>query len=939
MNPLVKKEIRLLLPGLLAVLALEVLTPWFLKDTEILFGFMPVVLYFGMIILALDSFGREFSLGTFSPLMSQPIERRQVWRTKITVLILASVLIFAAYFIVCGMRLHLTIADTNSVWRANPAIIRGDFHNSMIASVAVTLVAFTGGLWTPLLLRQVAAAFWIALLTPVGLLFLIALVMSKSFPSTSDTVDFSVLYGAAGLYSLAGFWLAHRLFYRAQDAAWTGGIIDFSRWRYFDSGGRSTASVRRRRPLAALLKKEFQLHSVSLICTGSLLALHTAVILMRKVHGHFEPRSMLGTVSEFYWALWLVMPFIVSCTTMAEELRLGVMEGQFCLPASRRFQFTLKFILTIVSGLLLGGCMPLLLEGMAALVGAPNPDFDFFNHAPGFGQVSPVPVVGAALGLSLAGIFASTLTKNSLQAMGIAVVTIIGCCLFTYFAGNFHSLLGVTWQPLLTLGIAVLTALVVFPLLTYRNFKYFQEHGRMWRRNVWGFTGTILFIFISSAIVYNRVWEVFEPAEPAHGPAKLSLANPPVIRPGDYYTDEFLVQLPDGRVWYDRIGFRHSRYFLLDSIRLGANPFPSSIGPERFVTDSNWVSYAIRRMDHPADAGTHIIGYLETVGIKSDGTLWVSDKSDSPLWSEKGLTRFGDETNWQALAGSTQRPSVLLLKKDGTLWRWDTGTNQLDLHKPASDWPELRNFNPHQVGTNSDWRKISFNNNYLQKADGSVWSIRVWTDPMSFYHAAIGAAMTVPTNAMSGDGGTVPTNSMSEYIQATSGVGRAVPAIPKAGEDRVWRDTNWDQVNFESIPKPFNTEYGTFVHKDGTLWGRIPGRGKGSLQFETFQRGKETNWISVASSGWSAGEVALKSDGTLWQIDSKSGDLWTSPPIRLGIHDDWVAIAGIQIGVVSLAADGSLWLWPERRHYEYQRTLLKLPKQPQFLGNIFGKSD
>ncbi len=514
--------------------------------------------------------------------------------------------------------------------------------------------------------------------------------------------------------------------------------------------------------------------------------------------------------------------------------------------------------------------------------------------------------------------------------MGIAIATICGCFLFTYLAGNLHSFLGVTWNPWLTIDIAVLTALVVFPTLTYRNFKYFQEHGRMWRRNVWGLTGAILFIFIASAAVYNRAWEVFEPAEPAHGPAKFSLANPPVIRPGDYYNDELLVQLPDGRVWYDRIGYRRSRYSLLNVIRAGANPFPSSIGLQRFVSGSNWVSYAVRRMDHPADPSAHIIGYLETVGIKSDGTLWVSDKSDSPLWTEKGLTRFGDETNWQALGYSYQKPSVLLLKKDGTLWRWDTGTNQWDWRMPPSDWPELRNFNPHQVGTNSDWRKISFNNNYLQKADGSVWSIA--TDSMTLYHAASGAAMSVPTNAMSGGGGTATTNAMS-------GVGGTVRATLLAGEDRFWRDTNWDQVNFESIPKPFNLEYGNFIHKDGTLWITIPGGRNGSRRFETFQRGKETNWVSAGSSGLWTGGVALKSDGTLWQLDYKNGDPLTAPPTRLGIHNDWVAIAGIQNGVVSLAADGSLWLWPERRNYEWQQPLLKLPKQPQFLGNVFGKAD
>ena len=115
-------------------------------------------------------------------------------------------------------------------------MIEVDFRNGMFASGAVLPVGLYGGLWTTLLLRQTAAAFWITLLTPIGLLFLITLVMDKLFRSASDVVIFSVLYGAAGVYTISGFLLAHRLFHRAQDAAWTGGIVDFSKWRYFESG-------------------------------------------------------------------------------------------------------------------------------------------------------------------------------------------------------------------------------------------------------------------------------------------------------------------------------------------------------------------------------------------------------------------------------------------------------------------------------------------------------------------------------------------------------------------------------------------------------------------------------------------------------------------------------------------------------------------------------
>jgi alpha-tubulin suppressor-like RCC1 family protein len=93
--------------------------------------------------------------------------------------------------------------------------------------------------------------------------------------------------------------------------------------------------------------------------------------------------------------------------------------------------------------------------------------------------------------------------------------------------------------------------------------------------------------------------------------------------------------------------------------------------------------------------------------------------------------------------------------------------------------------------------------------------------------------------------------------------------------------------------------------------------------------------------------VALKADGSLWEwhyirrwdMSQEQIALATQEsPTRLGIHSDWVAVANTWADVITLAADGSLWLWPDRYQYETQ-TLLKLPKQPQYLGNVLGKSD
>jgi ABC-type transport system involved in multi-copper enzyme maturation permease subunit len=886
MNPLVKKEIRLLLPGWLAVLLLEAVQPWFWNDPDYAFQIVPVILFFGLIILAVDSFGREFSLGTFQSLLAQPVARRQIWRTKITVLLFAAALIFAVYFASCELLFHQAL-KMNS-WNLNPAMFAGELHNATFGGGVAMLVALAGGLWTTLLIRQIAASFWITFLAPAGLLMLVIFFL----PSKYEAAFVPLIYGAAGIYIVAGFWFAHRLFHRAQDAAWTGGVIAFSKWRYFESGSQSSVSARHRRPFSALVKKELQLQSITFFCAAALMVLHLAVIIMRKVHGSFVRDSLAATASEFFWTFWLVMPLIVGCMMVAEERRLGVMASQFCLPASRRLQFALKFFPALIFGMVLGGFMPLVLEKFAAAIGAPNPDF---NPSIQNNEFYPVIMLFVALplGLSLAGFFASTLAKNFLQALGAAVVITVGFVLFMYFAEfGSRSFRGITWwNPTLNIGLTILTVLVLAPWLAYRNFNDFQERGRIWRRNVFGLVGAILLIFIGSAALYNRAWEVFEPAEPPHGSAKLSLANPPTLQ-GSYY-GSLRVQLPDGRVWFDSIGNPESgrlENFLSPFIF----PFPISIGPQKFMAGSNWVSTTGQYIDTWVQSSNasqsydkHIAGYTESVGIQSDGTLWVSDKSDPKMWTADKLTRLGDGTNWRQAAQSGGFASVLLLKKDGTLWR--LGTN----HFEWRDWPEkwlgLRAFTPYQIGTNSDWNEIGSDGGFLaQKNNGGVW--RIEHNGTNF-------------------------------------------------QDRLVPDTNYDQVPLQKISMAYASDLGAYVSKNGTLWFfyHLIDRDH-TNKFVIRQVGRQMNWVSVALS-WDR-MTALKSDGTLWQWENLQG--WYPdkfPPTRLGIHDDWVAVTGVQGDVISLAADGSLWLWPNPDNYAYSQLLLKIPKQPKFLGNIFKKPD
>jgi hypothetical protein len=91
--------------------------------------------------------------------------------------------------------------------------------------------------------------------------------------------------------------------------------------------------------------------------------------------------------------------------------------------------------------------------------------------------------------------------------------------------------------------------------------------------------------------------------------------------------------------------------------------------------------------------------------------------------------------------------------------------------------------------------------------------------------------------------------------------------------------------------------------------------------------------------------AALKASGSLWQWEyghdrQEERGLAAKSPVRLGRRDDWVAIGGAAGGIVSLAADGSLWFWwrrdlPGFSGYSDQ-PWLAASRKPTKIENILG---
>jgi len=897
-HPLLKKEIHLLLPAWVLAFLLAVAPPWlyahqFLghKANDSFTPFAPV--WFGVVLLCASSFGREFSLGTFSGLLALPFPRRQFWLAKAGVLMLALATVLGAN-VLAGLHDFTTMID------APTAAWLGVF----------LLAAMAGGFWLALLVRQMVAVVWLVALVP-GLLCVPVLLGLSRF-GTSDHVVEVTLYTLLFTYSVAGIAGSWLIFCRAQDAPWSGGAINLPDWMSasisLPAAAEATAP---RTAVQALIRKEFQLNQVPLLGMGVLFLLHLGVVLLRYLHRNPDPADHLwidlNSALGAFGSVWIIAPLIIGCTSVAEERKLGTLAGQLCQPVTARRQFLVKLGFTLGVGGLLSALFCLTAEGIGRSLG--------LN---GHGMVAEEVLVITAglLAVALIAFYASTLTRNLLQALPAAVGTAlgIGLVLQLFYGSSFFNFMAtdfVFWSHLLPCFIFAGLLPLTLAWLAYQNFRCLPESGRLWRRNVATLAALILFSGVAGSAIYHRAWELFTPFEPAPGAARWAPGQQPVVMrtsPGN----DLLVALPDGRLWQGWIG--DGQQFMQDSLvprnlseALTFPPAPRlSFG--QFLPGSNWVSLSIGgvgvnvRRDVPAGAEPHYFidgnNYArpETVGVQANGTLWVSVQPIVPdaiiaglvFCNTNALVQYGTETDWREVAADGA--SVLLLKTDGTLWRWgDPRIPKPGSRAASAALPLLRNTAPRQIGTSADWQGLTHEvGPGVQKADGTIWSIR--------------------SNA-------------------------------KTGVDEIKHSPKLEQWAREQQRHPAgnyaagaNFMQRAEIHPDGTLW----------LKFTTplpVQMGRDNDWRAVALGMDTL--VALKQDGTLWQWGGRPGYIGGGPdylgtPHRLGTRQDWVALAQIQEGAVSVGGDGRLCLWRINEYWPVSPQKLIAPsRKPVSLGNLF----
>lgn len=892
MNAFLKKEIRLLLPTFSFALVLAVVSIFFHGEAGdwlngIGYFLDCVFLPAAVIMLALNSFGVEVGTQMFGMMLAQPVERQRIWQTKIVLLGIAIALI--------GVIWGISAIVPATYFQRN--FTTEDEYSAVATVVLFGMAVFSGALWTVLLLRQVAAAFWFILLVPGALTGITVAFCSGCL----NEFILAMVTVVLGLYSLAGFFFARWLFFRAQDLQWTGGTIVMPEWRGIARVRAAADGLRAWQPRMALWRKEIQLHQSLFVIAFVLLVLHLGVLVVRKF-GNFQNSPDLRATLEAFWVLWLAMPFLVGCAAVAEERKIGTHEGQLCLPVQRRTQFIVKFLVVLGLSLLLGAFMPALLEAGRV--------FKNVDRAPsstdllGLLLLPGIPVLIGAISF-----YVSTMARNTLQTLAPAVLSgVIFWPLIVFATSQMAPVSDYLWRGALGCLIILPILAVTLLLLAYGNFQRVLTGWNVVGRNVGTIACTFAIGVVLTTATYHRFWEKLTPFEPPHGPARLAVPNPASLT-GTW--DALTVRLPDGKIWTGSYGIQKAH-----SLALWLGNFRMELTGGKYVPGTNWVD-----VKH---------SYWMTAGLKRDGTLWVSKNPRVNFMQKRNrgfdntdvrydLVQFGHETNWVSFLPTGDR--LLLVKNDGTLWQ---------IFRPSvknnDPWPSPLSLTPRQIGTESNWAEV-FQNNYqivLHKTDGSAW---FWGGNWSINQPSFEVAPELFFHAVPPLAG----NQMRSTATISHGLTFYV-GVRADGTFRIWADERL-------IPGSRNVNYTMFP--------------------TDVQIGNGTNWVAVAGD-WDKA-ITLKSDGTLWLWDFRFNPTRWEPenfeqevvktvPVRLGTHSDWVAICGD----VSLAADGGLWFWPlvdasqlagflglEHNNNSGQNwlPLLDISRKPQLLGNVFSAGE
>ena len=298
--------------------------------------------------------------------------------------------------------------------------------------------------------------------------------------------------------------------------------------------------------------------------------------------------------------------------------------------------------------------------------------------------------------------------------------------------------------------------------------------------------------------------------------------------------------------------------------------------PVQIGADTNWSSVAA--------------GYLNSMAIKTDGTLWswggyqsgYGQLGQNDVIQRSSPTQIGALTNWSSVAAGTYY--CLARKTDGTIWAW--GRNNTGA---LGQNDTIYRSSPVQVGTDTNWSSVFATNLYgtsnAVKTDNSFWG---WG-----YGSTIGVGYGSTTTNRSS-----PTQVGAAYTFNNISVSRGDIATPST----------------------------IGIKPDGTLWawggnqyGQLAQVSDKIYRSSPVQVGVLTNWSSSSAGRFHV--VAVKNNGSIWSWGQNNlgqlglGDsIYRSSPIQIGTNNNWSSITSSYLSNFAIKTDGTLWAWGNNQY-------------------------
>jgi len=406
-----KKEAQALFP-FWAVIAACMILPFTLSATEPL-TYTLVAFVFGCVVLGPVCVGHEFSHGTISFLLIQPVPRRRLWREK---LIVTGMAISSLSFL-----LVVLIPATGSLGTLFPESAKYDPVNSILfisLLILLPIMSFCTGPALTLIARNALGGGALTFICPLMLLFLGMFVLHYtgiSNKANEERLLMSYALVVGSLYSGILFWFGKRQFVGLEDAAPIRRDVALP-----DSWSRSFAALatrllpEKRGIMTSLIRKELRLQQPAFAIAALLVTVWLAFLvvwLIRPVIG-----SALAVVPPIL--LCLGIPILLGGTSTAEERSLGLHDWQLTLPVTARRQWLVKVVIALSLNVLLGLLLPWLLALGAQLLAKEQNAFLLDNETILLAIFINCILLSAAL-------HASTMARNTSRALLGTIVTCV----------------------------------------------------------------------------------------------------------------------------------------------------------------------------------------------------------------------------------------------------------------------------------------------------------------------------------------------------------------------------------------------------------------------------------------------------------------------------------------------------------------------------------